>query len=311
MILRAFAVALTSALTIASTTTVAQRDALFSFHSNPWINLHYFVRAVARTQPPRLDVPETERPRWTAAIDFYRSYAKRDLLFDQGMIDIKNALHTADGKATLDGVAIDSGLKTTLEQLMPLYQKGLWPVHDRANREWIASIRPLLDRHGAALSQALARVYETSWPATPIPVDLSVIGGPSGAYATSDPAHVIMPSQDSGLRGYAGLEILFHESSHTMSRLFQDIRAIASKNGATVPPQLSHGVIFYTAGELTRRELRTAGVTEYVEVGVRDKVYVPICGEGCRDKIVEHWTPHLDGKRAMEDALSALVLAFR
>jgi hypothetical protein len=34
--------------------------------------------------------------------------------------------------------------------------------HDRANRAWIAAMQPLVDRHGPALSQALARVYDVS-----------------------------------------------------------------------------------------------------------------------------------------------------
>jgi antitoxin ParD1/3/4 len=51
---------------------------------------------------------------------------------------------------TLDGLPIDSGVRTTLERLMPIYQKNWWPAHDRTNREWIAAVRPLIDRHGAA-----------------------------------------------------------------------------------------------------------------------------------------------------------------
>jgi hypothetical protein len=36
-----------------------------------------------------------------------------------------------------------------------------------------------------------------------------------------------------------------------------------------------------------------------------------LCGTGCRDKIAEHWTPHLDGKRSIADALSALVASLK
>ena len=74
-----------------------------------------------------------------------------------------------EGKTSLDGIAIDAALKTTLERVMPIYQKRWWPEHDRANREWIAAMQPLVDRHGPALSQALARVYDVSWPRDPIP----------------------------------------------------------------------------------------------------------------------------------------------
>ena len=77
----------------------------------------------------------------------------------------------------------------------------------------------------------------------------------------------------------------------------------------TVPPQLWHAVLFYTAGELTMRELKARGIdyTPYANAAFYDNM----CGAGCRDKIVEHWTPRLDGKRSMPDALSALVASFK
>ena len=135
------------------------------------------------------------------------------------MVAIKTALRGAEGKASLDGVAIDAALKATLERLMPIYQKRWWPEHDRANREWIVGMQPLIDRHGAALSEALARVYGVSWPREPIPVDLTVTAGPDGAYGTSDPAHITM--SPSTFRGNVALEMLFHESTHSIVPLFQ------------------------------------------------------------------------------------------
>ena len=141
------------------------------------------------------------------------------------MVAIKNALHGAEGKTSLEGIAIEPALKTMLERLMPIYQKRWWPDHDRANREWIAAMRPLVDRHGAALSQALARVYDASWPREPIPVDLAVVAGASGAFGTSDPAHITMTP--STFRGNAALEMLFHESTHTIVPLFQYVSQAA------------------------------------------------------------------------------------
>ena len=68
-------------------------------------------------------------------------------------------------------------------------------------------------------------------------------------------------------------------------------------------------MLFYTAGELTARELKARGIdyTAWAEAGF----YTTMCGAGCRDKIAEHWTPRLDGKRSIPDALSALVVAFK
>jgi hypothetical protein len=289
--------------------TTAQTTALFTFHSNPWVNLHHFARASARGGPAPTGLSEDDAKRWAAGIEFYKPFAARSLMDDE-LVAIKEALRGAEGKTSLEGIAIDAGLKATLEGLMPIYRKHWWPEHDRGNRAWVAAVEPLLARHGAAISQAIARVYETSWPGSPIPVDLSVATGPNGAYTTGPPTLVTMGSTARGMQGLASLEMLFHESSHSsLSKLFQRVSAAASAQNVSVPPQLWHAVLFYTAGELTRRELDAHGIayTEYADA----QLYKNLCGDGCRAKIVEHWTLRLDGRRSVADSLSALVASFK
>jgi hypothetical protein len=294
----------------------ARQEPLFVFHSNPWLNLHHFVRLAARGGAAGEFDPAAlsgeDRTRWMAGVEFYRPYAQRDLLFDDGMVAINDALHGAEGKATLDGVAIYADLKATLERLMPIYRKYWWADHDRSNREWIAAAQPLIDRHGMAIRQALTRTYGVSWPPQPIDVDLSVTAGPNGAYSSSTPPHVTLSSTDPSYRGYHALEMVFHESSHTLGLypgLIQGLTRAAEEQHVTIPRQLWHAVLFFTAGELTRRELLAHGIEylEYADAGL----YKNLCGAGCREKIVEHWTPHLHGKRSMPDALAALVGAFK
>jgi hypothetical protein len=298
---------------VASALPAAQQMPLFSFHSNAWLNLHHYVRAVARGGPPQTGLSEDEQRQWTAGVEFYKPSVPRDLLLDDGMVAIKHALRGAEGKTSLDGITIDSALKTMLERLMPIYQKHWWPGHDRGNREWIAAIRPLVARHGVAISQALSRTYGVTWPNEPIAVDLSVIAGPVGGYTTNSPVpHVMISSADPNIRGYRGLEILFHESSHGLElfqALIQPLNRAAAEQKVTLPPQLWHAVLFYTAGELTTRELKANGIdyTPYADAGF----YNNMCGAGCGDRIAEHWTPHLDRKRSIPDALSALVAAIK
>ena len=305
---RCFLVLLAAAIAIAPMRPAAQPGALFAFHSNPWLNLHHFVRLSARGGPAPAGLAEDEGKVWAAAVDVYKPYGQRDLLFDAGMRDIKSALRGAEGKTTLEGLAVDANLKATLERVMPIYQKHWWPEHDRGNRAWIAAVQPLLEQHGFALSQAVARAYDVTWPSSPIPVDVSVTAGPNGAYTTV-PTHVMISSSDPGYQGLAALEMLFHEASHGVDDLFQQVRQAASERNVSVPPQLWHAVLFYTAGELTTRELKAHGTayTEYASQGL----YTNLCGAGCRDRIAEHWTPHLDGKRSIADALAALVVSFK
>jgi hypothetical protein len=299
---------LACAIAIVRGRPMAQADALFAFHSNPWLNLHHFVRAAARGGPAPTGLSEEDSRQWAAGVEFYKPYGQRDLLFDEEMRNIKTALRSAEGKTSLEGIKIDAALTATLERLMPIYQKRWWPEHDRANRAWIAAARPLVDRHGKALSQAVARTYDVAWPTSPIPVDLCVTAGPNGAYTTG-PTHVVISSSDPSYQGLAALEMLFHESSHGVDQLFQQVKQAASEQKVTVPPQLWHGVLFYTAGELTTRELKAHSIayTQYAGEGL----FTNLCGAGCREKIAEHWTPHLDGRRSIADSLSALVASFK
>jgi hypothetical protein len=289
---------------------VAQADALFSFHSNPWINLHHILWSKGEGALLPSDMPEAERAAWTQGIEFYTPYSKRNLIVDDELIAIKEALRTAEGRASLDGLPIDTGVRSTLEHLMPIYRKYFWQVHDRANREWIAAVRPLVEHHGEALNQAIARVYDVSMPDNPVWVDVSVRAHPNGAYETGPVTHVVISSIDPGYRGYAALEMLFHERSHAWGRVIaQAIFAAAKEQHITVPPQLPHAVLFYTAGELTVRELKTHGI-DYRHFA-QSNIYKNMCGAECQDKISVHWTPHLEGKESIRESLSALVAAFR
>lgn len=309
---RPLSFALLFALVLAPLQPDAQSPVLFTFHSNPWINLHFFVRAAARGMPVQADLAEQERAIWAAGVELYKPYASRDLLFDLGMLDLKWTLHTAEGKANLEGIAIDSSLRATLERLMPIYQKLWWPADDSANQAWITGAKPLVERHAAALAKAVTGVYGMSWPNEPMPVDLSWVAGPVGAFSTGPPRHIMMPSSDASYGGNAALEMLFHEASHHWGTVLGNGTFQAAKQqGITVPPQLPHSVLFYTAGELTTRELRAHGITDYVEYSTRANLYTPMCGAGCREKIIQHWTPVLDGKRSMAEALSALVASFK
>lgn len=307
---RCLVLLLASVAAAATVSPAGQSKTLFAFHSNAWLNLHHLVRASARGGPPPIGLSDAENGQWAAGVDFYKPYAARDLLADDGMVDIKGALRGAEGRTSLDGIQIDTALKATLERLMPIYREHWWPDHDRANRAWIAAVQPLLERYGTALSRALTRTYDTAWPSEPIPVDLSVTAGPNGAYTTGPPTHITISSSDPSYRGLAALEMLFHESSHSpVSNLYLRIRDEASGQKVPVPPQLWHGVLFYTAGELTARELKAHGILYTPYAG--EALYARLCGDGCREKIATYWTPRLDGKRSVEESLAALVAAFK
>ena len=310
MLSRRFAVFLAAAVAILPRHPAAQSDALFSFHSNAWLNLHHILWSRGDGAPVPTDMPEAERTAWAAGIELYAPYSKRNLLFDDELIAIKEALRTAGGRTTLEGLAIDRGVRTTLERLMPIYRRHWWPAHDRTNKEWIAAVRPLIDRHGTALDRAVARAYDVTMPDNPVWVDVSVRAHPNGAYEAGPVTHVMISSVDPGYRGYRALEMLFHERSHAWgSVLARPIFADAKEQQVSVPPQLPHAVLFYTAGELTARELKAHGI-DYTHFA-QPNIYINMCGATCQEKMAAYWTPHLDGKQSIAESLSALVASFK
>lgn len=308
--LRSFALFFVCTIAIAQERPSSQTDALFSFHSNPWLNLHHILWSKGEGAPLPAEMPAAERTAWAAGVEFYAPYSKRNLIIDDELIAIKEALRTVGNRTDLDGLPINDGVRETLERLMPIYRKHWWPAHDRTNREWITLVRPLIDRHGSALNRAITRAYGVTMPDNPVWVDVSVRAHPNGAYETGPVTHVMISSVNLGYRGYTALEMLFHERSHAWgSILARPIFAAAKEQGVRVPPQLPHAVLFYTAGELTAREMKAHSIeyTHFAQSGI----YKAMCGAGCQDKMAQYWTPHLDGKQSIAESLSALVAAFK
>src|ERR1041385_2122384 len=90
---------------IAAPRASTQSTAIFEFHSNPWLNLHHVLRANVRGMPPPTGLSDADSRAWAERVAFYKPYAERDLLGDDGIVAIKDALRAAETKTSLDGVA--------------------------------------------------------------------------------------------------------------------------------------------------------------------------------------------------------------
>ena len=312
---RAVIVACIALLAVSCASSPAPRRAenpsgqpLFAIQSNMWMNLHHFLRVVARGDPAPAKLNADEQAIWDEAIATYKAkYANRDLLRDEGMLAIKNTLRTIPSDQPLPEIPGEPDLKELLERVAPVYRTHWWPAHDAINRSWIATAQTLVARYGERLSRDLAASYGESWPSEPIPIDVSISAGPVGAY-TSYPPHTTITSVDPTYYGLASLEMLFHESSHQWGRrLDVAIRNAAEARKKEVPPQLWHAVLFYNSGELTRRALVADGVGWYRDYAAQHDIYTSLCGTGCRERVAKHWKPHLDGNVSIEAALENLV----
>ena len=250
-----------------------------------------------------------DRAAWDAAIAFYRAEAiQRDLLFDDRMYALKQALaaiEDADGEWPAD---VDPGFEAALRSALPVYGAKFWPAHDYQNRVWIDEAVALLERFEEPLAERMMAAYGGAWPAEGVRVDVCAYANWAGAYTTGGPAHVTLSSGDPQGHGHGALELLMHEASHTraMFRSFrEELDAAVAARGAQAPRDLWHLFMFVTAGEVTRRTLADAGIA-YTTYGERSGVYERGLSVALVPTVLREWGGYLAGEVSRDEALARI-----
>lgn len=300
----------------------------FEFHSGFWLNLHHFlyeqalsrkrsggpVQAASWAASPEGKLSPERQRLWDAALDYYASeFIKRDFVFDEGMIVMNDRLSESEGAPDLSKSGLGGDLVTILEGVEPAYRAHWWPKHDRANRLWIAVATPLVQQFGRTLVKELAAAYKANWPAEVIRVDVAEYANWAGAYTTfgsGEKVHTTICSTDPGNQGFSSLELLFHEASHRMvgprnGAVATTIAREARAKNKSEPDGLWHAIIFYTAGELTRRSLNEHGVNDYTPIAYRG-LYARAWPKLQRP-LELHWQPYLDGKVDFDKAVANII----
>lgn len=142
-------------------------------------------------------------------------------------------------------------------------------------------------------------------------VDVVSYANWAGGYTTlGHPDHTVITSVEPSYQGFSALEMLFHEASHTLLDGRNDpvTRAVereASTQKRAAPKNLTHAILFYTAGEVARRTLAEAGVRDYMPVAERGlwKRAWPTL----KEPLDRFWLPYLDGKLGFDQAIAGLV----
>ena len=317
---------------------------VFEMHSGFWVNLHHFLYLQARlarvsalpneslrgaAQPDEspaslIDFPAAEIRAWQEAVASYsKDLAGRDLLLNGDMEIINNQLSLLETCPDLEGKTTPlckSGLRQdvveALEEAAPVYRAHWWEQQDRANRDWIARVAPLIQKMGVELSGQLADVYQTPWPSQRLRVDVVWYAGPFGAYTTLDPVHVTISSHDPRNRAAYGFEVLFHESSHALAGAVN--ATIAKKfreRDKPIPRDFWHALLFYTTGEIVRRDIEYGTMTLAEEQPGGASAYLPYAArfglysgswEHFRGLLDLYWRPYLDGKVSFETAMARI-----
>jgi hypothetical protein len=326
---------------------------VIEMHSGFWTNLHHFLYLEARlrdaaaesaqresqAQPeyasssPAGDLTAAEQKAWNAALDAYaRDWSERDLLHNGDMTIVNNRLAEIEDCADISGrgspqcaAGLRADLVAALAEAAPVYRAHWWPQQDRENRAWMAAVTPLVNRMGSDLANELIRVYQHPWPSGRLRVDVVWYAGPEGSYTSLDPTHITIASHDSRNQGLAAFEMLFHEASHSLAAgVNEAIARHCHDLDKPIPRDLWHALLFYTTGELVRREVArspqladeasaggslsatsTAGYTPYA---IRNGLYDH--GWNDYDMALERfWQPYLDGAVDFDTAIAHIINA--
>jgi hypothetical protein len=289
-----------------------------------WLNLHHFLYVLGRVEANMPDIrrdavvgapadqaegfkslSEADQQTWREAVSFYaRGLSKQDVVFDEHVIAITNQLKRAAADTPASSLKIDPEVAAALDRAAPVYRRAWWTKHRDANRAWVASQQELLKRYGPQVLAYITGKYQEAWMDGGYPINVSAWNNWAGAYSTSF-SLLVISSLAKGNAGDQGFEITFHEAMHQWDdAIRRRFAAVAAANRVpSVKGNLTHAMIFYTAGEAVRSVV--PGHARYADVaGVWDR------GMAQQKVLLDaHWKPYLDGKTTLDEALLALLKA--
>ena len=298
----------------------------FVFYSDFDFNLYDAVLTSATAQRRERPDPlhgecfsglvQEERSAWDAAVGYYAETVAATGDFSQERWLIRTRL--AGFEPDLDDDARrDLALALLfLRAAAPAYRACRWVEQDEANRRWIAELAGRLERHAEAIRQRLETFYRGGWRSLPITVDVVGTAGWAGADTIADrraPTHIQITSSAASYQGAAALEMIFHEASHEIVGPFNGpvaelLRGAADEAGVEVARNLWHGLLFVTAGEVTRAVLEAAGETGYQPFAEAHEVFKG-SWKPLHEPLRTHWLPFVRGETGREEAARALVRA--
>jgi hypothetical protein len=321
---------LAGALTLSVATTVAapQRAGVsaFVFAQPFWVNLHHFLYVLGRVEAKMPDIQrravagakadadaglatlsEAERRTWLDAVGAYAAgLSRKDVVFDAQMSDFTRSLVALGDAATPGAASIDPAAAAVLERAAPLYRKAWWPAHARANDARIAELKALLAQHESRILAFITRAYQESWPSDGYPVNISAYTNWAGAYSTRGRL-LVVSSLDPGTGGALGLETIFHEAMHQWDdQIDARLKAASSRQRvAQYPDDLSHAMVFYTAGAAVRSVIPSH--VPYAELNGlwRRASLAPL-----KPVLDAAWKPYLSGQGTLDAVLDGIMRRF-
>jgi hypothetical protein len=303
---------------------------LFTFQTDEfWLNVHHFLyvlgRAEAHTpdsrEPAVADAPrEAERGLQGLTPDEQRTWADAVAAYATGISLVSNlappmtsatrTLAGAGDSPNLAAAALDPGLLAVLERAAPIYRKTWWPTHHAANRAWRASAEDLVTRYGRTTIEFVSKAYGVPWPESGYPVHVCSYANFGGAYSVGGANFVVVSSTSDLNAGLHGLEAIVHEGMHQWDgQIFAALARHARTLNIVVPRDLTHAMIFFTAGEAVRRIDPTyVPVADAFDIWPKQLSGASLPAQRLKPLLEEIWRPYLNGRGTRDDALAALLV---
>ena len=150
-----------------------------------------------------------------------------------------------------------------LERAAPVYRAHWWAEHDRANRAMDCAGHSDGAANGCGTFRtARGNLSETLAGRTGCAWTWCGTEDRSAPTRRSIPTHVTISSHDARNQGIYGFEVLFHESSHALAGAVTEAIAREFRDrDKPIPRDLWHALLFYTTGEMVRRDLAYGRMT--------------------------------------------------
>ncbi len=253
---------------------------------------------------------------WFEALRIYSEhYTHQDFVFSETMVRIDNVLTSSGENSKLSSLRLPPLLTEALNLAAEPYRTVQWPRDNARNQEFIVGLEKILLRFGPEIATRLAHLYRTSWLREPIRVDVMPYAQSEGSYSNNADSfvHIAMSTADTEEQGLSGLDVLFHEASHSIAdprygSIGGAITAAARRANRPVPSQLWHTVIMYTPGKLAETIFNRAGLGPYTMFAKRDGLFTHVWPRYFH-VLVKYWQPYMDGSGTLEGALTKCVNA--
>ncbi len=257
----------------------------FVFHSDFWVNLHYFLYEYGMGKQGRKlkedgstflnigddlamgQMSNEELSMFKEVADFYQEqFDTLSVVFEMGPLHVW--LREQDDNQPLPSdTIISEAHRKQLNLIAKLYRLRLWPIHDAHNqqmlREHLSTIRSL----ESSVISAMELLADYPWPAnTKVRVDLTAHANYAGAFTISRPSmNIIISTKDPHVKTSSFIETVFHEGSHLLygiddspfrAAIFHQSKAMDMR----FPRGLWHAAMFYLSGRVVQDHLKPQGV---------------------------------------------------